>query len=48
MELSVDPGVRHEFHRVRVPYGQEQWKVTYLQFFYKNKMLAFGPETVSL
>lgn len=45
MELIADPVIDHEFHRVRVPYGQEQWKVTYLQFFYKTKMLGFGAET---
>ena len=28
-----------EFHRVSVPPDQELWKITYLQFFYRNKFI---------
>lgn len=30
-----------DFHRVRVPIGDEQWKITYLQFFYKIQFLNY-------
>jgi len=28
-----------EFHRIRVPAGEEIWKIMYLQFFYKHKLI---------
>jgi hypothetical protein len=37
--LRPDDDLGFEFHRVRVPVGEELWKVTYLQFFYKIKFL---------
>jgi hypothetical protein len=43
--LSPDENIEFDFHRVRVPPGEEQWKITYLQFFYKHqliKVLASG------
>ena len=36
--LMADPSLEFEFHRVAVPPGQELWKSTYLQFFYKQKL----------
>lgn len=37
--LKQDGDIEFEFHRVGVPVGEEQWKITYLQFFYKQKFL---------
>jgi subtilisin family serine protease len=37
--LSQDEDIEFEFHRVTVPPGEEQWKITYLQFFYKHKFI---------
>lgn len=39
MELKPDEDLNFEFHRVRVPEGEEHWKVTFLHFFYKHKLL---------
>jgi hypothetical protein len=38
--LKADPHLAFELHRVRVPIGEEYWKMTYLQFFYKHKMIG--------
>jgi hypothetical protein len=37
--LRPDEEMEFDFHRVRVPIGEEHWKITYLQFFYKIKLL---------
>jgi subtilisin family serine protease len=37
--LKPDEDIEFEFHRVKVPPGEEQWKITFLQFFYKRKLL---------
>ncbi len=37
--LQADPNIEFDFHRLRVPTGQELWKITYLQFFYKIKLV---------
>jgi hypothetical protein len=39
LDLVPDTDLDFEFHRVRVPAGEEMWKITYLQFFYKAKLL---------
>src|SRR5438105_3483357 len=39
LELKADEDLDFKFHRVRVPSGEEQWKITYLQFFYKRHAL---------
>jgi Subtilase family len=39
LDLKPDPELDFEFHLVRVPSGQESWKTTHLQFFYKHEML---------
>jgi len=53
LELPADETLPFEFHRVHVPEGEEHWKITYLQFFYKHKLLGilgreegFTPEFV--
>ena len=40
-KLDLKPGLDREFdlHLVRVPSGQESWKTTHLQFFYKHELL---------
>jgi hypothetical protein len=38
VNLSADPDVEFDLHLVGIPPGQENWKITYLQFFWK---LAF-------
>lgn len=47
LELEPDPNLDFEFHLVRVPSGQEAWKTTYLQFFYKHEMLRTLHESPS-
>lgn len=37
--LSPDEDIEFDFHRVKVPPGEEQWKITYLQFFYKHRLI---------
>lgn len=39
LELHADETLPFEFHRVHVPEGEEHWKITYLHFFYKHKLL---------
>jgi len=39
LELVIDPSFDFDFHLLRVPSGQESWKITYLQFFYKHELL---------
>jgi subtilisin family serine protease len=41
LHLEPDKDLAFELHRVRVPPGEEMWKITYLQFFYKVKLLEF-------
>src|SRR4051812_16808499 len=36
--LEPDVNLEFELHRVRVPEGQESWKTTYLNFFYKQEV----------
>jgi len=38
LDLKPDPNFEFELHRVRVPVGQESFKTTYLQYFYKRAM----------
>ncbi len=39
LDLVIDPSSDFDFHLLRVPSGQESWKITYLQFFYKHEWL---------
>ena len=39
MELKPDEDLDFKFYRAHVPPGEEQWKITFLQFFYKHKLL---------
>jgi Subtilase family len=39
LELKADETLPFEFHRVHVPENEEHWKITYLQFFYKHKLI---------
>ena len=39
LKLEPDSDLDFEYHLVRVPCGEESWKTTYLQFFYKHEML---------
>lgn len=45
LELKVDADLEFDFHLIRVPLGQESWKTTYLQFFYKRELLNFIPKS---
>lgn len=45
LDLKVDSNLEFDFHLLRVPLGQESWKTTYLQFFYKRELLKFIPES---
>jgi hypothetical protein len=48
LSLTPDDDLEFQFHRVAVPAGEEHWKVTYLQFFYKHKLLeALGTEQLT-
>jgi Subtilase family len=43
LNLRPDEDLEFDFHRLSVPVGEELWKVTYLQFFYKiNLIHALG------
>lgn len=42
--LTLDPKLDFELHLVDVPYGQENWKSHYLQFFYKHEVVNVLPE----
>ncbi|PYJ45122.1 MAG: hypothetical protein DME85_13695 [Verrucomicrobia bacterium] len=39
LSLRTDPSLEFCLHLVEVPAGQESWKITYLQFFYKHELL---------
>ena len=43
LDLETDPSLDFDFHLLRVPSGQESWKITYLQFFYKHELLKLIP-----
>ena len=45
LELKVDADLEFDFHLIRVPLGQQSWKTTYLQFFYKRELLNFIPKS---
>ena len=45
LDLKADSDLEFDFHLLRVPVGQESWKTTYLQFFYKRELLNFIPES---
>lgn len=45
LHLKADPNLEFDFHLVRVPSGQESWKTTHLQFFYKRELLNFIPQS---
>lgn len=42
--LILGDDLQFEFHLVKVPAGQESWKTTYLQFFYKQALMNFMPK----
>src|SRR5437016_2662133 len=41
MGLTVNEGFPFEMHLVRVPTGSEAYKISYLQFFYKQQLFRF-------
>jgi subtilisin family serine protease len=38
LDLPIDPTFELELHLLEVPPGQENWKMNYLQFFYKHAL----------
>ena len=38
--LEIRHGLELLFYRLRVPPAEEEWKINYLQFFYKHAVLA--------
>jgi hypothetical protein len=44
-ELRASPDIEFELHLVEVPPGQESWKITYLQFFWKLAFLQSDPDS---
>jgi hypothetical protein len=41
--LTARPSIDFDLHLVGVPSGQEEWKVTYLQFFYTAALMMNLP-----
>jgi len=48
LNLKPGPDLDFDLHLVRVPSGQESWKTTYLQFFYKDELLRAIPSSPQL
>lgn len=48
LDLKPRPDLDFDLHLVRVPSGQESWKSTYLQFFYKHELLKAIPGSPQL
>src|SRR5882724_9179920 len=49
LDLAIDPEIEFDLHLVNVPPGQENWKITYLQFFWKIAFLeVLRQQTLSL
>jgi subtilisin family serine protease len=47
LDLSPPEESAFAFHRVRVPEGEEEWKVTYLHFYYKQRLFEAFVEALS-
>ncbi len=39
LDLLPDPRLGFEFHLVKVPVGEEEWKIDYLQFYYRRILI---------
>lgn len=44
LDLPIDPMFELELHLLAVPPGQENWKINYLQFFYKHALVSNSPK----
>jgi subtilisin family serine protease len=44
LDLPIDPSFDFDVHLLRVPSGQESWKITFLQFCYKHELLKLIPK----